>query len=99
MNSRMDVRLHIERLVLEGVQIEPRHHSHLQAALEAELTHLLKNGSLRADLFSGGNLRSVVAAEINTINVTMPAAAVQLGLNIAHAVYVGIGAPNEPRVR
>ena len=99
MNSRMDVRLHIERLVLEGVQVEPRHRSHLQVALEAELTRLLKSGSLRADLFSGGALRSIAAAEINAINVTTPAAAAQLGNNIAHAVHVGIAAPSEPRAR
>ena len=85
----MNVELHIERLVLEGLQLEPRHRSLLQAALEAELTRLLMTSGLRADLLSGGAMRSLGAGEIQVTNQISP---LHLGNQIAQAVHGGVGA-------
>ena len=38
----MNINLHIERLILDGLPIEPRQRAQVQAAVEAELARLLR---------------------------------------------------------
>lgn len=52
----MNVKLHIERLVLDGVNIAPHQHHLLQASLTTELTRLLNNGRLASNLVEGAAL-------------------------------------------
>jgi hypothetical protein len=85
----MNIELHIERLILDGLQVEPRNRAALQAAVEAELTRLLTAGGLRAELLSGGAVRSLGAGEIQVTNQT---SAAHLGNHIAQAVHSGISA-------
>lgn len=85
----MNIQLHIERLILDGLSVEQRHRGDLKAAVEAELTRLLTANGLRAELFSSGALRTLGAAEIQLTG--RPAAPV-LGKQIAQAVHGGIGA-------
>lgn len=90
----MNIELHIERLVLEGLEVEPRHRSHLQAALEGELARLLATDGLRSELLSGGAMRSLSAGEIQVTNQMSP---LHLGNGIAQAVHGGIGPNARPR--
>jgi hypothetical protein len=85
----VNIELHIERLILDGLQVEPRNRAHLQAALEAELTRLLTVDGLRSELLSGGAVRSLSAGEIHVTNQTT---GTQLGNHIGQAVHGGIGA-------
>lgn len=85
----MNIELHIERLVLDGLQVEYGGHADLQAAVEAELTRLLVANGLRADLLSGGAVRSLGGGEIRLTSQTPPA---RLGNHIAQAVHRVIGA-------
>jgi hypothetical protein len=84
----MNINLHIERLVLDGIPLGPGQRPLLQAAMEAELTRLLASGGLSDALQSGGTLFSVRTAGIQLTNNGNPA---QLGEQIAGAVYGGIG--------
>jgi hypothetical protein len=84
----VNIELHIERLILDGLQVEPRNCSHLQAAAEAELTRLLTADGLRSELSSSSNLRSLGAGEIHVTSQTPVA---ELGNHIARAVHGGIG--------
>ena len=84
----MNIELHIERLILDGLNVEPQDRSQLQRAVEAELTRLLVAGGLRPELRLGGAMRSVAGADIN---VTPQTTGTQLGNQIAHAVHEGIG--------
>lgn len=84
----MNINLHIDRLVLDGIPLVPGERPLLQAAVEAELTRLLANGGLSDALQSGGALYSVQAGRIQLTNNGSPA---RLGEQIAGAVYGGIG--------
>lgn len=84
----MNIELHIERLILDGLEVEPRNRAQLQAAVEAELTRLLTTRGLKAELLSGAPVRSIDAGEMR-VNRGTPAA--QLGNHIAQSVHSGIG--------
>jgi hypothetical protein len=82
----MNIHLHIERLVLDGVSVDqPRV---LRAALEQELAGRLMQGGLSRELRSGGALPSVGGGAIELGQGSHPA---RLGAQIAGAVYRGIG--------
>ncbi|MGN6813309.1 MAG: hypothetical protein ACTHMP_20775 [Thermomicrobiales bacterium] len=84
----MNVRIHIERLVLEGVPVTHAQGSALRAAVEAELTRLLAAGDLAPGLQAGGALRRVVAPAIALPGDPAPE---YLGRQIARAVHTGLG--------
>ena len=85
----MNIELHIERLILDGLAVEPNSHTELQSAVEAELTRLLAASGLSPEWLSGGAMRSLKAGEIQVTN-QMDAA--HLGNQIAQALHGGIGA-------
>lgn len=84
----MNVRLHIERLVFDGVPVSEAALPHVQAAIETELAQLIAGGGLSAEFTAdqvvpslrGGDLR--VPAGIDDAG---------LGRQIAGALYGGIG--------
>ncbi len=84
----MNVSLHIERLILDGVEGGALDERALQAAVTAELTRLLTEGGLHPDLTGGGARASVRSGAFHP-----PAGegADPLGQHIARAVYGGIG--------
>lgn len=84
----MNIKLHIERLVIEGLPVGRHQSASVGAAVEAELTRLLATGDLATELKSGAALPSVRAAAINVTNDTN---LTQLGSQIAQAVHGGIG--------
>jgi hypothetical protein len=83
----VNVELHIDRLVLEGIDLDHAGRPVLQAAVEAELSRLLAAGGVGA-LAAGGAVPSVRAEGIQMSGDGNPA---QLGRQIAGAVYGGFG--------
>jgi hypothetical protein len=84
----MNINLHIERLIIDGVPLEAGGASRLKAAVESELARLLAEGGLAPELWGGGALPSVGAGHIQAAGERD---AVGLGRQIAHATYGGIG--------
>jgi hypothetical protein len=84
----MNINLHIEQLVLDGVSVPPNQRPLLQAAVEAELTRLLTAEGLGLGLRSGG---AVPRLSAGTIQLSSEGNPTQLGQQIARAVYGGIG--------
>ncbi len=86
--DRMNIQLHIERLVLEGLPMSRQQGAVVQAAVEQELGRLLNAGQLHSQIASGGALPALQGGMIQAANVASP---VQLGAQIGGAVYSGIG--------
>jgi len=84
----MDIQLHIERLILDGVNLTPGHRRLLQATVETELARLLTDGGVASSLAGGVALPQVSAGDIQLAGGNDP---VQLGRQIAQSVYGGIG--------
>jgi hypothetical protein len=83
----MNINVSIERLVLDGLPVSSAQASLLGAAVETELARLLATGGLKMGLQFGGAWPSVPVSVIQ-LTASKPA---QLGQQIAHAVYGGIG--------
>ena len=83
----MNINLHIERLVLDGVNIAPGQRHLLQAGAEAELTRLLTERGLSPVLTQGANLSRVSTSGIQ-LTCNNPT---QIGQQIAQSVYGEIG--------
>jgi hypothetical protein len=84
----MNINLHIERLVLDGLPVEHHHGPLVKAAVEAELSRLLSAAGLANSLASGGAVPAVAAPQIQLPSNNNP---IQLGEQIGRAVYGGIG--------
>ena len=81
------VRLRIDRVVLDGIDLAPRDRVRFRAALEAELARLMAEGGVPSALAGGGAYpRMRAAAEVDA-----SAGASVLGGQVARAVYGGIG--------
>jgi len=76
----MNVHLHIDRLVLDGIPMSAADRPRLQAAVEAELARLIETNGITPALASGV-----------TPQITLAKDTTQLGVSIANAVYTGIG--------
>ena len=84
----MNINVHIERLILDGLSISHRERPLVQAAVEAELARLLAADGLAPGLTSGGALPHIPGGSIQLTRGGDPG---QLGQQIAQAVYRGIG--------
>lgn len=84
----MNINLHIERLVLDGVDTASGQRHLLQSAVETELSRLLIEGGLAHQLTGGGALPRINSPAIQLNGGNDPA---RLGRKIAGAVYGGIG--------
>ena len=84
----MNIQLHIERLVLDGLPLERGQGPALQAAVEAELARLLTENGLAESLAQGGAMRSLRGGDIQLAAGGSPT---EMGTRIAGAVYGGIG--------
>lgn len=83
----MNINLHIDRLILDGVNIAPNQRHLLQASVEAELTRLLTDRGLAPSLAQGTALPRLSVSSMQ-LTGNNPA---QLGQQIAQSVYGGIG--------
>jgi hypothetical protein len=84
----MNIRLQIERLVLEGLPVTSAQGPLVKSAIEAELTRLLTARGLSQELRAGGAVPRVSAT---AFQVSSPNAPATIGRQIAHSVYGGIG--------
>jgi hypothetical protein len=84
----MNINLHIERLILDGLPIGSGQGALVQAAVEAELARLLVQGGIATSLQSDGAVPSVRADAIQLTAQSTPA---QMGQQIAQSVYAGMG--------
>jgi hypothetical protein len=88
----MNIELHIERLIVEGLPIAYGQRALLQAAVEIELARLLAQGGLAEGLAGGVMVPSLPAGAIQLDGVGDPAS---LGGRIARAVYGSIGSAGQ----
>jgi hypothetical protein len=84
----MNIRLYIERLILDGLPATSVRGPQVKAAVEAELTRLLTANGLSRELEGGGAVQGLSASPLRLSPETKPA---QLGKQIAQSVYGGIG--------
>ncbi len=82
------IRVHIERLILDGLPVERRQGPLVRASVEQELRRLLAAGGLADRLRRGGALPEVRAGDVQLAGKSQPA---RLGQQIARSVYDGIG--------
>jgi hypothetical protein len=88
----MKINLHIDRLILDGVNIRPGQRHLLQASVEAELARLLMEGGISPNLTNGGAVPGVPAKAIQLgSQKELSNSSVQIGRQIAQSVYGGIG--------
>ena len=83
----MNVNLHIERLVLEGLPIGAREGASVKAALEAELTRLFAREAAQAGSVANAATASVQGAPLGASAAENPP---RLGAAIAQSVYGAI---------
>lgn len=83
----MNINLHIEQLVLDGISVESHQRPVLKAALEKELGSLLTHNGTLPGLQSSGAFNTVRA---NSINVGEKNGPSDLGQQIARSVYGGL---------
>jgi hypothetical protein len=82
----VSVRLHIDRLVLDGVDVPYASHDELRAAVEQELVRLISSGGLPRAFAMGLAVPAVGGPAIDGAGPPR-----KLGAAIAGAVYGGIG--------
>lgn len=84
----MNINLHIERLVLDGIDLPANRQGQLRSAVEAELGRLLRMRGMSRELAQGTARPSLQAGEIQLGHgVEAP----ELGAQVAQAAYRGIG--------
>lgn len=89
----MNVHVHIERLILDGLTLEGRHRASLQAAVEGELARLLEAQGLRPDLATTGTWPRLAAPAIMH---SADHGADLLGHRIAGAVHTSLAGARQP---
>ena len=83
----MNINLHIEKLVLDGIATEPHHLVELKSTVEATLSQSIITQRLSSAVQSNNNLRSLSCGSISIDNINIQK---NLGQKIADAVYRGI---------
>jgi hypothetical protein len=83
----MKINLHVERLVLEGLELTPRERRLLQETASAELARLLHEGGLAP--FPAGGL-DISRLQAPSISPGVPRDPVALGEAIARSLYGGL---------
>lgn len=84
----MDVRLHIEHLVVDGYPMTPAQRTAFTGAAEAELTRLISAGGLSEAVAAG---ICVPALDGGRVHPASPFHPVSFGKEVARALYAGIG--------
>ena len=79
----MHLKLHIDQIVLDGIDMPRRQRSEIKAALEAELSHLFTTHGIPATIQKGGRI-SRLPADLTLTGECNP---VQLGQQAAQSIY------------
>ena len=85
----MKINVHIDRLVVDGIDLDRGQRPLMQSAFERELSRLLVQEGLSSELSSGIALRSLNAPSIRIANANNSPGA--FGEQVAQAVYKGMG--------
>jgi hypothetical protein len=85
----MNVNIHIERLVLDGLSVPCPQQTLLQAAVETELQRLITINGLSSGLQSGGAISHISGSEIQ-LTGNAENDPTYLGRQIAQAVCEGV---------
>lgn len=88
----MNIELHIDRLVLEGLPLENRHGPQLREAIERELSQLLSTHGLAPNLQREQSIRRLQTPAIQLSHSPQPQS---LGQQIAQSIYSGIGGQHD----
>ena len=83
----MNINLHIERLILDGISVESHQRPLLEASLETELGRLLAQNGIASGLQRGGAFNAIQTDSIDVGEKNEPS---HLGRYIAWSVYGGI---------
>ena len=83
----MNINLHIERLVLDGISVDSHQRPMLKATLETELERLLAQHGIASDIQSGGAFNTIRTDLTDVGKKNEPS---HLGQQIARLVYGGI---------
>jgi uncharacterized membrane protein len=83
----MNINLHIERVILDGLPIARHQAPQIQAAIEAELSRLLASGGLDAGFLATG---AVPHLSVGDMQLQSGSDSAQLGAQIASALYGGL---------
>ena len=84
----MKLRLHIERLVLDGLPVQSRHGAAVGREILRELERLLRKQGLGSHMKSSGAHWHVAGGELKISEKTTPET---IGRDLAHRIYKGIG--------
>lgn len=84
----MNINVHIDRLILDGIDVPREQRPLLQMAVETELARLLAADGLAPGLLTGGAVPYTPAEDIRLAREGDPS---RLGEQIARAVYGGFG--------
>ena len=84
----MNVNLHIEALVLDGIDLSPHQRSQLDAAIRTELTRLITTEGISPSLQMGGWRERLAASNVQFSPGQAPEV---MGQHIAQSVYRGLG--------
>jgi hypothetical protein len=84
----MNISVHIEQLILEGIELPHGERALLQATVETELARLLATDGLTPGLLASGAVPSLPAGEMQIGTERNPT---RLGEQIARSVYGVIG--------
>ena len=79
----MNINLHINQLILEGIELSPSQRALLQTTVESELSRLLRVNGIPQHLAQGGNITKL-PTKINVTNNINPR---QIGQGIARSIY------------
>ena len=85
--GEVNINLHIERLVLDGISVESHQRPVLKATLESELGRLLAQNGIASGLQSGGAFNTIRTDSIDVGEINEPS---HLGQQVARSVYGGI---------
>lgn len=83
--NRQNIELHIEEMVLHGLENVNRRH--VADAMERELTHLLSEQGLHPSISEGGKIKSLKQMEFN---VTQGSSAEYVGIQVARTLFGGL---------
>jgi hypothetical protein len=86
--NRMNINLHIERLILDGLSLEAKDSAAFRTAVEVELTRLLTQNNDPANWQTGGAVPSLRA---DAIQLTAESSPAQISQQIAGSIYGSIG--------
>lgn len=84
----MKIKLHIERMVMEGLPLDRTQSGRVRAAVEGELTRLLATGGVALEFSAGGAVTALRGGVVRIKKSSSPRA---MGKEIAAALHYGIG--------